>query len=575
MKQIGNYTVEDIPIGSGGMGQVLKGTSLDGSRNVAIKEILPAFVQDVEYRARIESEISFLKKLDNENIVKVYDHFEIGGSLFIVMELVDGLNVEQHVAKYGAIPWQDAAKYMINILQTLQYVHEHGIVHRDIKPGNIMIRDNGQICLLDFGVAKDISQVPGSVKRQTVLGTVIGTDGYMSPEQASGLSIDQRSDVYALGCVFYFMLTGEHAFGSALSELDIHNAIVSGNFPRLSSKVKGLPASLQKVLDHAVDKNMLARFQSCREFAAELAKVLPGGTLINTGINSDIITVSVGRENCDICVGPQNYKVSRHHADIRLKQFTGGEFFVYTDCSSNGTLINGQMLRKGMTYNIPRGDNPEILLAGDPTCRLDITEVAHALDMQRASRIEAGNSADSGNNVQAGAHGGNELASGYGPQPGYGVQPGYRPASDPSDSLFGAVKNCLKKYADFSGRASRAEYWWFYLFNVILNTIVALVYILTDFTPEVLIASSVIALVMFLPSLSVFIRRMHDIGKGWGQLFLPMIPVAGIFFAVRTFIYLLKAGDPGPNAYGNSPVRPAGFNTVNMRPQQDPLSSIY
>lgn len=238
MRQIGNYTVEDTPIGSGGMGQVLRGTSPDGRMPVAIKEILPTFVSDVEYRSRIESEINFLKKLDNDNVVRVYDHFELGGNLYIVMELVEGLNIEQYVHKNGPIAWKDAVQYMVKLLRTMQDVHEHNIIHRDIKPGNIMIRPDGDICLLDFGVAKDVSR-PGT--GGTVVGTVIGTDGYMSPEQAQGYTVDCRTDVYALGCVLYYMITGSHAF-SAASELEMENAITNKPFPKIEDKVRGVPS---------------------------------------------------------------------------------------------------------------------------------------------------------------------------------------------------------------------------------------------------------------------------------------------------------------------------------------------
>lgn len=381
MKQIGNYIIEDIPIGSGGMGHVYKGVAPDRLTPVAVKEILPNFVADIEYRSRIEREIEFLKKLNNDHVVRIYDHMELNGNLYIIMEYVEGLNVEQHVAQYGAIPWQTAVRYMVQLLMTMQDVHSNGIIHRDIKPGNIMIRPNDQICLLDFGVAKDTST--GSSGKGTVYGTVIGTDGYMSPEQANGLSIDHRSDIYGLGCVLYYMLTGFHAFGSMVSELKMQLAITSGQFPPLADKIKGLPSKLQEVLDNAVNKNMMKRYQSCREFALDLGSLLPGGTMISSiqGVNQ--LIVSIGRENCDICIGLDKMKVSRHHADIALKQFTGGEFYVYTDCSSNGTTIDGHKLQRGMTYNIPKGSNPTILLANDPSCRLDINEVAAEIEKKR------------------------------------------------------------------------------------------------------------------------------------------------------------------------------------------------
>lgn len=557
MRQIGNYIVEDTPIGSGGMGQVLKGAFPDGSRQVAIKEILPTFVSDIEYRSRIESEINFLKKLDNENVVKVYDHFEIGGNLYIVMELVEGLNVEQFVEKNGQIGWQDAVQYMVKLLRTMQYVHEHGIVHRDIKPGNIMIRPNGDICLLDFGVAKDVSK-PSS--GGTVFGTVIGTDGYMSPEQAQGMSIDHRSDVYALGCVLYFMLTGSHAFNAA-SDFEMEKDITSKPFPRLADKVRGIPSKVQEVLDHAVDKNMIKRYQSCREFADQLVRILPGGTQINTAVNLDARSISIGRENCDICVGSDNFKVSRHHADITLKQFTGGEFYVFNDCSSNGTMINGQMIRKGMSYNIPKGDHPEILLAGDPSCRLDMGEVERALESQMKNFQEIQQRRSVSDMRRSSAM-------------GEATYRGSMRNADDTDSFMGAVKSCFSKYAIFSGRASRSEYWWFVVFNIMVNTGITLLWLILDFKIEVLMLSGLYGLISFLPGLAVMIRRLHDVGKGWAQFFLTWIPVIGVGFSIYLLILLIRKGDPMPNRYG----APAGMPIPDMNvgtQQSFSSSSVY
>ena len=373
MRQISNYQVEDMPIGSGGMGQVLKGYAPDGTP-VAIKEILPQFVMDMEYRSRIDREINFLKKLNSGNIVKIYDNFQLGNNLYIVMEMVEGYNIEQYVAQHGAIPVERAVQYMIKILQTMQYVHEENIIHRDIKPSNIMIRPNDDICLLDFGIAKDTTSTMGG----TLVGTVIGTDGYMSPEQADGMSIDHRSDIYSLGCVFYFMLTGHHAYNKLDSDVETKLNIVNTPFPRISKYVEGVPQSIQNVMDHATDKNMLKRYQSCREFSSELMKVSGTGTHVSGNKQQDI-SVSVGRENCDICVGVNNYKVSRHHADIHLRNFTGGTFYVYTDCSSNGTMIDGKVYTKGMSCNIPNGTTPTIYLAADPTSQLNWDDVRAAM----------------------------------------------------------------------------------------------------------------------------------------------------------------------------------------------------
>lgn len=392
MRQIRNYTVEDIPIGVGGMGQVLRGVSSEGIP-VAIKEILPEFVSDPEFRYRIDQEVKFLVMLNQKlggtrSVVRVFESFELDGKLYIVMELVEGRNIEQLVGQEGALPFDRAGKYMEHILDSLQSVHEQHVVHRDIKPGNIMIRPDNSICILDFGVAKDSGGPIGS--GHTVTGTVIGTDGYMSPEQANGMSIDHRSDIYSLACVFFFMLTGHHAYVNEGNDVKMMMEIVNKPFPQLSKYMPGLPPGLQQIIDKASDKNMMRRYQSCREFNGELKRLLHGGTMIDAPTSTSEIIISVGRENCDIVAGADNYKVSRHHADIKYVMLSGGRFYVYTDCSSNGSTVNGTKLLKGMSYNIPVGTTPEILLANDPSSRLDWSAVERLMQERLPKSEQSG-----------------------------------------------------------------------------------------------------------------------------------------------------------------------------------------
>lgn len=392
MRQIGNYTVDDTPIGVGGMGQVLRGLSPDGIP-VAIKEILPQFVTDEEFRYRIESEVEFLKELnnslpaDNSGVVKVYESFELDSRIYIVMQLVEGQNLEQVVSEQGALPFSKAVRYMLRILDIMQNVHEAGVIHRDIKPGNIMLSPSGEdLTILDFGVAKRKTFSNGTSR--TVIGTVIGTNGYMSPEQAHGLSLDSRTDIYSLGCVFFYLLTGHHAFPETGNEIEMGINITSGEFPRLSKYVSSLPSGLQHVLDKSVDKNMLKRYQSCREFRLELMKVGRVGTDINRPYGNREISISIGRENCDLCVGFDNYKVSRHHADVAFAVLDKGPCYVFTDCSSNGSTVNGTSLHKGMSYTIGVNESPTVILAADPPTRLDWNEVRRVLDARIPADIK-------------------------------------------------------------------------------------------------------------------------------------------------------------------------------------------
>lgn len=381
MRQIASYTVEDEPLARGGMGQIFRGHDSQG-HVVAIKEILPEFASDWSILSRIEKEVEFLVKVEHPSIVKLYSAFldDKTHSYFIVMEMVDGLNIEQYITRNGAMSEEQAVEYMLRILDALQCVHNAHIIHRDIKPSNIMIRPNGSICLLDFGVAKDMDNGGG-----TIAGSVIGTNGYMSPEQANGYSINFPSDIYSLGCVFYYMLTGHHAFNTLGSDYETKDAIITKEFPRLSKYNKGASEILQNILDKATSKNMMQRYQNCYEFMA----ALKNGTHISyAGVGNIPIMLSVGREKCDIIVNDKDCKISRHHADIEMKVFTGGKFYVFTDCSANGTVINGKTVKR-TSVNIPAdGEKPHILLAGATDGLLDWDNVISELDKRSKAILE-------------------------------------------------------------------------------------------------------------------------------------------------------------------------------------------
>ncbi len=558
MRQIGKYSVEDTPIGSGGMGQVLRGYGPDGIP-VAIKEILPQFVSDIEYRSRINSEIDFLKKVSHRNVVKVYDYFQLDEKLYIVMEFAEGKNIEEFVRANGPIPLDEAVGYMVNILDTMNYVHSLNIVHRDIKPGNIMIKPDGNICILDFGVAKDLGGgVGGDGKPVTVFGSVIGTDGYMSPEQAEGFTIDQRTDIYALGCVFFFMLTGHHAFEQNGPDVQVAIDILHKPFPRLNTYVKKMPDWVQPVLDHAVDKNMLNRFQTCQQFRDALAPFVKG-TVMDRQQQGNI-TITVGRENCDILIGINNFKVSRHHADINFKQFTGGRYYVYTDCSSNGTIIDGRQYTRGMSYNIPEGSRPEIYLAGDPSCRLDVADIeAEMLRNMVKEDTVRDKPEKSGGRKKNGKWSGSDAGI-------YGRE--FRSAKENeklrnSGTFFGSAKYCFTHYADFKGRANRSQYWMFFLFNMIVMYMLGALSLSLSLiipkpvtaNPMVLYTVTAIPIILYylaaiIPSLAASARRFHDCGKSFG-LYVILALTSFLFVpAVFILIFLCRKGEPVPNRYG-------------------------
>lgn len=331
--QISIYKAQDEPIGKGGMGNVYLASDPNGNK-VAIKELRPEFVADANMRARFHKEIELMDRFNHPSIVKMHASFDWNESLYVVMEYIDGVTLEKYVQTKGRLIEEEAVAILLNILDALAYAHNLNIVHRDIKPSNIMIRkESKNICLLDFGIAKDLNS-----KGLTFGYLTIGTNGYMSPEQVEGYNINHLSDIYSLGCLLYYMLTGQHAFTKQVNDVATQMAIINNKFPKAKDKNPNLSDRIQQILDKATDKDMRLRFQSCNEFAKEIQNN-SGTIILESNVNPKI---SIGRSNCDINIYDPERKVSTHHADIEKVPVTGGySKYIFIDRSTNGTLING------------------------------------------------------------------------------------------------------------------------------------------------------------------------------------------------------------------------------------------
>ena len=218
--RLGPYEII-APLGEGGMGQVYRATDTTLGRQVAIKILPDAFAADPERMARFEREAKILASLNHPNIAAIYGFEKSGGAYALVMELVEGDDLSQRIAR-GAIPLDEALPIAKQIADALEAAHEQGIIHRDLKPANIKVRPDDTVKVLDFGLAKvpegasataDVAQSPTITSpAMTQSGMILGTVAYMSPEQARGRAVDKRTDIWAFGCVLYEMLTGRPAF---------------------------------------------------------------------------------------------------------------------------------------------------------------------------------------------------------------------------------------------------------------------------------------------------------------------------------------------------------------------------
>ena len=316
-------------VGKGGMGCVYE--SLDSSNNkVALKMMSAKAAAHPDYREMFDHEVRSLRKLSHPSIVKIVGEpfSDAGGNLFLPMEFVEGKTISQIVQANGAFNEQEAISIFIKLLDAFSYIHNKSCIHRDVKPSNIMIRPDGSICVIDFGIAKDSKTSTGKT-----IGRVVGTDGYMSPEQANGYNIDTRTDIYSLGCLLHYMLTGTHAIPKQSNDYDTICAILENNFPLVSEKGFTVSDKTQKAILTAVNKNMTLRFQTTEEFKAALT-------------DKAICKISVGRSNCDITLYGEY--VSSHHLDIIWEpQNEKASSYKVTikDHSTNGTGVNGRKIK--------------------------------------------------------------------------------------------------------------------------------------------------------------------------------------------------------------------------------------
>jgi serine/threonine protein kinase len=267
-QQIQNYKIISL-LGEGGMGDVYLGEHVSIKRKVAIKVLKPELVKNEEIRKRFKNEASMLAHLQHPNIVGLIDYVEQDGGLFLIMEYVDGQGLDELIkAQHSPISIERAKKLMTQILQAFLYAHKSGIVHRDVKPSNILITADDQIKVLDFGIAKLVGD---SQHHLTKTGTQIGTVYYMSPEQVKGKELDYRSDIYSLGVTFYELLSGVCPYRSMSTEYEIYDTIVNVPLLPLTQTMGIAYGNVWSVIEKAIQKEVNNRFQDCAEFQNALS----------------------------------------------------------------------------------------------------------------------------------------------------------------------------------------------------------------------------------------------------------------------------------------------------------------
>jgi len=266
MDQIGNYKIIE-KIGEGGMGEVYKGLDTMLEREVAIKLMRPELINRQEIVDRFKSEAIATGRLNHSSITTLYNFGQTENQYYMALEFVNGETLDSILKKRGALPWREALNYAIAALEGLEYAHQLKIIHRDIKPSNIMINEQDNVKIMDFGIARILEKA-----RLTKTGNFIGTLEYTPPEQIQGKEGDARSDIYSLGAVLYEMLTGNALFKGD-TEFELMNSQIKEKPKPLREFKQEIPSKLEKAVLQALEKNPAKRFTSALAFSEDLRKL--------------------------------------------------------------------------------------------------------------------------------------------------------------------------------------------------------------------------------------------------------------------------------------------------------------
>lgn len=290
----GRYEVQEI-IGVGGMSVVYKAYDNVDDRTVAVKILKEEFLNNEEFKRRFKNESKAIALLSHENIVKVYD-VNFGEKLqYIVMEYIDGITLKEYINKQNSISWNDALFFMTQILRAVQHAHDKGIVHRDIKPQNIILLPNGNIKVTDFGIARFSRSDTKTLTEQA-----IGSVHYIAPEQAKGEATDEKADIYSIGVVLYEMLAGKVPFDSE-NAVSVALMQVQANAQKLTQINPDIPKGLEQICVHAMQKNPRDRYQTATEMLLDIEEIIKNpNTTFNYSNNNETFTETVIEPSYDV-----------------------------------------------------------------------------------------------------------------------------------------------------------------------------------------------------------------------------------------------------------------------------------
>lgn len=310
-KKFGNrYEIKE-KLGSGGMSIVYKGLDTLLNRLVTIKVLREQYANDEDFVRRFHREAQSVASLSHMNIVSIFDVGFEGDLHYLVMEFIEGPNLKEYIREKGKLTAEEAVPIGMQILDALEHAHEHGVIHRDIKPHNILLTKHGRVKVTDFGIARAASETT-----VTYTGTIVGSVHYISPEQAKGITIGPKSDIYSAGAVLYEMVTGQLPF-SGDSPIAVALQHIQNEPVPPSALTSEIPRELSHVILRAMEKNPEDRYDSAREMRSDLEKIHFGkaheisAAKVNRGVNEDTVEIPA--------VGAKSYEEKPFRRKKKLK----------------------------------------------------------------------------------------------------------------------------------------------------------------------------------------------------------------------------------------------------------------
>lgn len=258
-------------LGEGGMGEVWLAQHTRLDRKVALKCLNRNLFENESIRERFRREANALLHLQHPNIVHIHDYYEDAQGAYLIIEYIQGMNLDEFITnRTGPMTGERLTSLLRQMLLGIAYAHSKGIIHRDIKPGNFMVTEEGVVKILDFGIAKLLG---AEDHKLTKSGTHVGTVLYMSPEQVKGQPVDERSDIYSLGVTLYQMATASTPYDKEQTEFNVYDQIVNHPFPKAHKKYPAVSNQIEALIQTATAKNPKSRFQSCHAFLDALSRV--------------------------------------------------------------------------------------------------------------------------------------------------------------------------------------------------------------------------------------------------------------------------------------------------------------